>query len=63
MKKEEHFKKIVAENNERIQRICKYYGTNYQDDLYQEVLIKIRKSLDNYKDNCAISTWIYRVAH
>ena len=62
MKKEEHFNKIVAENNERIQRICRYYGANSWDDLYQEVLINIWKSLDKFKGNCAISTWIYRVA-
>lgn len=64
MKKEEHFNKIIAENNERIQRICRYYGygTSSQDDLYQEVLINIWKSLDRFKGNCAISTWIYRVA-
>lgn len=62
MKKEEHFNKIVAENNERIQRICRYYGASNWDDLYQEVLINIWKSLDKFKGNCAISTWIYRVA-
>lgn len=62
MKKEEHFSKLITENSERIQRICRYYGASYQDDLYQEVLINIWKSLDGFRGDCAISTWIYRIA-
>ena len=62
MKKEERFNQIVTENNERILRICSYYGTNYRDDLYQEVLINIWRSLANFNGSCAISTWVYRVA-
>jgi len=62
--KEEQFKKIIADNSERIKRICNYYAPAYDDrqDIYQEILINIWKSLPNFKGNAMISTWIYRVA-
>jgi len=62
--KEEQFKKIVAENGDRITRICRYYNpdTEDQEDMYQEILVNIWKSLDRFRGEAAISTWIYRIA-
>ena len=64
MKKEEQFNQILSENSDRIQRICRYYNSNAEDqkDMYQEVLVNIWKSLDNFRGDSAISTWVYRVA-
>lgn len=64
MKKEEKFNAIVSENEERIRRICRYYNSNTEDqkDMYQEVLVNIWKSLDSFRGDSAVSTWIYRVA-
>lgn len=64
MKKEEKFNAIVSENSERIRSICRYYNSNPEDqkDMYQEVLVNIWKSLDNFRGDSAISTWVYRVA-
>jgi len=64
LKKEEKFNQIVAENNERIKRICRYYNSNAHDqkDMFQEVLINIWKSLDNFRGDSTINTWIYRIA-
>lgn len=64
LKKEEQFNQLVAENDERIKRICSYYNTNKTDqqDMYQEVLVNIWKSLDNFRGESAINTWIYRIA-
>ena len=64
MKKEAHFNQIMSENSDRIQRICQYYNSNAEDqkDMYQEVLVNIWKSLDNFRGDSAISTWVYRVA-
>ncbi|MBN2773188.1 MAG: RNA polymerase sigma factor, partial [Prolixibacteraceae bacterium] len=49
---------------ERIRSICRYYNSNPEDqkDMYQEVLVNIWKSLDNFRGDSAISTWVYRVA-
>lgn len=64
MKKEVTFNKIVAENADRIKRICRYYNSNLhdQEDMFQEVLVNIWKSLENFRGESAISTWIYRIA-
>ncbi len=62
--KEEKFNKIVSENSERIQRICRYYNSNIaeQQDMYQEILTNIWKSIDNFRGDAKVSTWIYRIA-
>ncbi len=62
--KEEKFNQIVADNSERIQRICSYYNSNPSDqqDMYQEILINIWKSLDSFRGDANLSTWIYRIA-
>jgi RNA polymerase sigma-70 factor, ECF subfamily len=62
--KEIRFKQIIDENKRRIEGICKYYSPNSEDrkDLYQEILINIWKSLDKFRGDSAISTWIYRIA-
>jgi RNA polymerase sigma-70 factor (ECF subfamily) len=64
LKKEETFNQIVEENSERIRRICSYYNSNEQDqkDMFQEVLINVWKSLDKFRGESALSTWIYRIA-
>lgn len=64
LKKEDTFNRLVAENSERIKRICCYYNSNPDDqkDMYQEVLVNIWKSLDNFRNDSSINTWIYRIA-
>lgn len=64
MNKEEKFNEIISENSDRIRRICSYYNANSenQKDMYQEVLMNIWRSLDNFRGDSSISTWIYRVA-
>ena len=64
LNKEDQFNKIVAENSDRIHRICRYYNPNPEDqkDMYQEVLVNIWKSLGNFRGDSAINTWVYRVA-
>ncbi len=64
LSKEDRFKEIIAENGDKITRICRYYNPNPEDqkDMYQEVLVNIWKSLDRFRGDSAISTWIYRIA-
>jgi len=64
LNKEEQFKQIVADNGDRIARICRYYNPNVEDqkDMCQEVLVNIWKSLDRFRGDSAISTWVYRIA-
>jgi RNA polymerase sigma-70 factor (ECF subfamily) len=62
--KEEYFKQVVEQNKGRMLRICRFYAPSEEDckDMYQEVLINIWKSLENFKGNSEIGTWIYRIA-
>lgn len=62
--KDQKFNKIVTENSELIKRICRYYNDNIQDqqDMYQEILINIWKSLDKFRGDSKLSTFIYRIA-
>lgn len=64
LNKEEQFKVIVSESEERIRRICRYYCPSPEDqkDIYQEVMVNIWKSLESFRGDSAISTWVYRVA-
>ncbi|MDR2926981.1 MAG: RNA polymerase sigma factor [Cytophagaceae bacterium] len=64
MKKEELFNEIVRSNSERIKRICSYYCSNDDDvkDIFQEILINVWKSLDRFRGDSAVSTYIYRIA-
>lgn len=63
-KKEEIFRTIIKENKEKISNICRYYSSNEDDykDIYQEVLINIWKSIENFRGDSQLSTWVYRVS-
>jgi len=62
--KEDQFKRIIDENGGRIMRICRYYNSNTDDqkDMYQEILVNVWKSLDRFRGDSKISTWVYRIA-
>jgi len=62
--KENHFKSIVEENGDQLKRICRYYNSDAEDqkDMYQEILVNVWKSLDNFRGDSKISTWLYRIA-
>lgn len=63
-RKEERFNLLVRENQHKIQKICKYYAPVNEDekDIYQEILVNIWKSLENFRGEAQESTWIYRIA-
>ena len=62
--KDKKFNQVVTENSELIKRICRYYNDNVEDqqDMYQEVLINIWRSLDKFRGESKLSTFIYRIA-
>ncbi len=64
MSKDLLFKEVLEENKDRIYRICCAYERNPDDhdDLYQEIIINIWKSLGKFEGRSMISTWIYRIA-
>jgi len=58
------FLELLHENRPKILKICRVYAWNRddQDDLYQEILFQIWRSLPNLKDGSYANTWLYRVA-
>ena len=61
---EHKFLELVNGNRNRILRVCRVYAWNSadQDDLYQEILFQIWRSLPGLKEQQFASTWLYRVA-
>ena len=57
------FEQLLENNKEKIYRICKIYAVSPLEpqDLFQEVIFAIWKSLSTFKGNSSINTWIYRI--
>lgn len=57
-------KKILEENKHSIYRICRIYAVSpiEPQDLFQEVVIQIWKSLRSFKENSSMNTWVYKIA-
>jgi RNA polymerase sigma-70 factor (ECF subfamily) len=57
------FQTIYGTFRPRIFRYLKRLaGKHEAEDLTQEVFIKISQALKNFRDECQLSTWIYRIA-
>ncbi|MCJ8288982.1 MAG: sigma-70 family RNA polymerase sigma factor [Crocinitomicaceae bacterium] len=61
---EKDFKQLLEDNKYSIYRICRIYTVppNEAQDLFQEVVFEIWKSLPNFKGKSNISTWVYKIA-
>jgi RNA polymerase sigma factor (sigma-70 family) len=60
----EQFISIIKEHQNLIFKICHSYCANPENrqDLQQEILIQLWRSLDKFDGRVKISTWIYKVA-
>jgi RNA polymerase sigma-70 factor (ECF subfamily) len=58
------FRQVVDLYQPYILRLCYRFVNNKEtaEDLTQEVFIQIYKSLDDFKKEAKLSTWIYRIA-
>lgn len=63
-KQEILFNELVKAHHASIYRICRayLYDVSHADDLYQEILFQVWKSLQNFKGESKVGTWIYRIA-
>lgn len=61
---ESSFKKILDDNKYSIFRICKVYSVPpiEAQDLFQEVIFEIWKSLPNFRGKSNINSWVYKIA-
>ena len=59
------FAKVTDEHGPALQRLCHGHERcpALRQDLLQEVLLGIWRSLERYRGDCSLRTWVYRVAH
>jgi RNA polymerase sigma factor (sigma-70 family) len=57
------FENLFNRYKDKMYRICRImvYNKTHVDDLFQEVSMKIFKSLDKFEGNSKIETWIFRI--
>lgn len=58
------FKEVVDQYYPILYKIGRLYSNNADefDDLYQEMLIQLYRSMEKFRGEAKLSTWIYRVA-
>lgn len=58
------FQQLLEENKASIYRICRIYALAPVEpqDLFQEVVYQLWKSLPKFQGKSKVSTWVYRVA-
>ena len=58
--KDELFKSLVAEHQEMVINTCYRFVFNREDaeDLAQDVFIELFRSLDQFREEAKLSTWI-----
>jgi len=61
---EEEFLKLVGQHQGIIHKICKLYRDQKEDreDLFQEIVFQLWKSVDGFDGRSKFSTWMYKVA-
>jgi RNA polymerase sigma-70 factor (ECF subfamily) len=60
--REQRFKSILDENRDRVSRIARVYAGGDAEDLVQEILMQVWRSLPSYDQKAKLSTWCYRIA-
>ena len=61
---QEEFVRQVQASEGIIQKICRLYGHTRPDreDLFQEIIVQLWKSVSKFQGQSKFSTWVYRVA-
>ena len=64
-RKTEIFNIILNEYRGKLANLCMMFyrqGQEDREDMLQDVLICLWENLDSYREECALWTWVYRVA-
>ena len=61
---EKQFLKLIGEHQGIIYKICRLYRDTVadRDDLFQEIVFQLWRSIASFRGDAKPSTWIYRVA-
>ena len=62
--RDELFKALVAEHQEMVINTCYRFVFNHEDaeDLAQDVFVEVFRSLEQFREESKLSTWIHRIA-
>ncbi len=60
----QNFIQIINNNQGIIKSLCKAYYSRYEDqrDAYQDIILQLWKSVDTFRGESELSTWIYSVS-
>ena len=58
------FKEWIEQFKPLVFKIVRVYGSEFNgdDDLFQEIVVQIWKSIPNFKKQCSVHTWIYKIS-
>lgn len=58
------FERLVTPHEQTIWRVCWHYTHHQQDaqDCMQEAMLKAWRAIGQYRGDCALETWLYRIA-
>lgn len=58
------FQSIVENLQEKVRNTCFRYVNNVEDadDIAQDVFIKVYESMDHFREESKLSTWVYKIA-
>lgn len=61
---EQAFKTLMEVHQEKVLNTCLGFVPNRQDaeDLTQEVFVEVYRSIQNFREESKLSTWVYRIA-
>jgi RNA polymerase sigma-70 factor (ECF subfamily) len=61
---EKEFIQIINDHRRLIYKVCNLYGRagQYQDDLFQEIVLQLWRAFPGFRNESLITTWMYRVA-
>ncbi len=61
--RQHEFQQVVAKNHSRLHGICTSFADRSDhQDLYQEILLQLWRSHDQFDGRASRETWVYRVA-
>lgn len=56
------YESLIARNKGRLLAVARAYGDAERDDLLQEILLQIWRSMDRFENRASQDTWCYRIA-
>lgn len=58
------FERLVTPHEQMLWRVCWHYTRHQEDaaDCLQETMLKAWRAIGSYRGECALSSWLYRIA-